>query len=262
MDNGNTIEYTLTDPDQDPIVGSGHGISISGSAAIGNTIEGNDISGNQTDGIRIGESASLNVIGDATAGTHNLISENVRGVSIESNSFSNQVVDNYIGTDEDGNSADDAGNTLGGVALTDANNNIVQGNTIRDNPIGVGMANADTTGNRVIGNVISNSSSEGVQITRGAASNVIGGTTADNRNLISANCAGRLNRHECPRQQRHRKLHRHRRERRLRRRLGQYKRRNRPVARGSQHHPGQYDPRQSHRRGDGLLRHHRQQAGR
>ncbi len=192
VNNGNSIEYTVMDPDQDPDVGSGHGISISGAAAIGNQITGNTISHNQTDGIRIGESASRNVIGDSTADSDdppadsgNLISANLRAVSVESGSFSNQIVNNEIGGD-----AYDAGNTLVGVALADVTNNIVQGNEIQNNPIGVSLANAVTTGNHVIGNEIKFSSSEGVQITRGASNNVIGDTTPGNRNIISLNDRG------------------------------------------------------------------------
>ena len=52
------------------------------------------------------------------------------------------------------------------------------------------MAFADTTGNYLLGNTITESSSEGVQIVQGASNNVIGGSIAVNRNIISINQLG------------------------------------------------------------------------
>jgi parallel beta-helix repeat protein len=166
------------------------GTSVSGAATLGNTSNGIDSS-----------YAVGNQIGGSLAGARNLISGNGgSGVYFGTGTTGNWVQGNYIGTDATGgaaipNSGDGvtaqgaggntiggtdagagnviSGNSQGGVALkgTGANNNLVQGNW-------VGTA---ASGLAALGNTFS-----GITI-YGGNSNLIGGTTAAARNIVSAN---------------------------------------------------------------------------
>ena len=191
------------------------GIRIDGSGATGIKIVGNyigtDASGTQdlgnSVGIRVYE-GSNNTIGGATPAARNVISGNGNGIGIGDGGDAangNKVSGNYIGTDATGtkdlgNAYDGVGieatagidnasnNTIGG--MTAAERNVISGND--QNGIGIyaignkAMGNyvgTDASGTKGIGN-----SENGVYIN--GANNVVGGTTAGERNILSANAQG------------------------------------------------------------------------
>jgi len=192
----------------------GAGVLISGTSATGNVILGNVIGtgldgarplGNAEEGVRI-ESAG-NTVGGVTAGSGNLISGNLSGVSIVgADATGNLIAGNFIGTD--GTGAYDIGNATEGVLIDSAAGNTVGGtvaaarNLISGNNIGVLITNTNTiltaTSNLVQGNYIGTdvtgtlalgNSQQGVEIDSVPA-NTIGGSSSGAGNLISANYWG------------------------------------------------------------------------
>ena len=170
------------------VAGNYIGTDVTGAAALGNASDGVTITG------------SNNTVGGTTAGERNLISGNKRiGVFISGASGTgNKVIGNYIGTDATGAAA--LGNVSDGVQITGPNNlvggvtagerNLISGNT----RVGVLIAGASGTANKVLGNYIGTNVSgtaalgntgDGVQIQ--SANNTVGGTTVGERNLISGN---------------------------------------------------------------------------
>jgi len=183
------------------------GIYIGDQSAMSNIVVGNFIGtdasgramlGNQGDGVCIAFQASHNQIGGMTPGERNLISGNEeRGVGIlEIGTTGNRVVGNYVGTDVSGTV--NLGNAASGISIElGASNNIIQGNVssgngecgINGNDWGVdyniiigNFVGTDATGTAVLGNDWS-----GVCICTWAAFNRVGGTVADERNVISGN---------------------------------------------------------------------------
>ncbi len=121
------------------------------------------------------------------------------GVHILAGSEDNGIRGNFIGTNAAGTAA--VPNT-GGVRIVDAPSNDIGGdtpaarNTISGNSSsGVSISGDEATGNRVLGNYIGTNANgvaavanaSGVSINRGADDNVVGGTTAAARNVISGN---------------------------------------------------------------------------
>ncbi len=173
------------------VAGNIVGLSASGNAAIGNVL------GIEIDG-------SNNTIGGTTSGAGNVISGNT-GAGVELNgagASANVVVGDDIGTNAAGTAAfgngsdgveitnSATGDTIGGT--TAGAGNVISGNT----GDGVEITGTGTTGNLVAGNLIGTDSSgtaalgnlvAGVEIDTGASANLIGGTTASARNIISAN---------------------------------------------------------------------------
>jgi hypothetical protein len=194
---------------------SGHaygGVSIRGTdnLVIGNLI-GTDASGtmakggNFLGGVNLGGGAQYNTIGGDTPEERNVISGNDGdGIWIgDSGTDHNTVSGNYMGTDISGTTAVGGGNILiingpqyntiggsnampggicsgacnlisgngGGVAILTANHNVVSGNYI----------GTDTGGTSAIPN------GRGIWIANGAQYNTIGGTTPEERNIISGN---------------------------------------------------------------------------
>ncbi|HEY1599440.1 MAG TPA: right-handed parallel beta-helix repeat-containing protein, partial [Pirellulales bacterium] len=197
-----------------------NGVEITGSAAVGNQVLGNyvgtDKSGlaavpNLFDGVDIFD-APLNVIGGTTAAARNIISGNSgNGVVISgSNAAGNVVEGNFIGTDATGlafcpnvgdgvlitplsdptvGTGGGVGNIIGGTAA--GAGNVISGN-IRN---GVEINGSTSTGNQVVGNFVGTDATgfaqcpndlDGVDIFN-APLNVVGGTTAAARNVISSN---------------------------------------------------------------------------
>src|SRR5262245_15107308 len=168
---------------------------------IGLAPDGSTAVGNSTTGIRIELGATGNTVGGTAGGARNVISGNagagviVNGVGTDSNT----VLGNYIGTDaggtlDRGNTSDGiriesgasgsviggtaagagnviSGNNAQGVMINTANNTLIQGNIIGLNASGAGA--------------IANSNG-GVWVAIGTG-NVVGGTTAGARNIISGN---------------------------------------------------------------------------
>src|SRR5262249_3144050 len=123
------------------------GLDVTGTVDLGNTGIGIDIIG-----------AHDNLIGGTLPNEGNLISGNGTGISIYTVSAkNNKIQGNLIGTDVTG--ANDLGNTLAGVSIQDASDNLVGGlvpearNVISGNNH-TGVRLADATSNVVQGNLI------------------------------------------------------------------------------------------------------------
>ena len=195
-----------------------NGVEIRGSNASGNSVLGNyigattdghDEQGNTGSGVHI-SGAPNNTVGGTAAGSRNLISGNLQGITIiGAASSGNSVLGNYIGTDAEGDGplvADiDVGNLGDGIMISQgANNNTIGGTTAGARNIisgngndGIDISGSGSSENLIQGNYIGtdlNGANEvdngmsGIRITNGA-SNVIGGTAAGARNLISGNLA-------------------------------------------------------------------------
>ena len=179
------------------IVGNYVGLNAAGNAAIPN------VSG----GVQIFDGATFNVIGGSAAGTGNVLSGNLaQGVAIAA-ANNNTVAGNFIGTNATGTAAIGNGTTTtrySGVGLfSGASNNTIggpiagAGNLISGNTAqGVVIANAGTNNNTVSANFIGLNATgtaavanqfSGVEINGGPQNNVVGGTTAAARNVISGN---------------------------------------------------------------------------
>lgn len=129
---------------------------------------------------------------------------NFYGIYIESKG-DNVIAGNYIGTNASGTAdfpkpnngsgvyVKTANNTIGG--LTPADRNVLSGNRNDNGGSGIYMSTASATGNKVIGNYIGTNASGMLPIGNAnngivlndASSNVIGGITAPERNVISGN---------------------------------------------------------------------------
>lgn len=206
----NTIGGT-TAGERNIISGNGvFGVVMGGATGTGNKVSGNYIGtdvngtadlGNMADGVRI--DGANNTIGGTAAGERNVISgNNEHGVYIlGATATGNKVSGNFIGTNVNGTAA--LGNTLDGVIIESAPNNTIGGttagerNVISGNRNGVRVVAAAATGNKVSGNYIGTdvngtaalkNSEHGVSI-ESPSNNLIGGTTAGERNVISGNGA-------------------------------------------------------------------------
>jgi uncharacterized protein (TIGR03437 family) len=195
------------------ISGNGlHGVEIAGGSTTGNRVEGNYIGtdgggtrdfGNGHSGVHL-TSAPGNVIGGAAAGARNLISgNNVHGVDIVGvNSVGNRVEGNFIGTDISG--ATTLGNGREGVRIEVGTSNVIGGasaaarNVISGNGLSGVIIGAGAAANRVEGNFIgtdasgarslgNNGSGVIIGFVGTATNNVVGGTAAGTRNVISGN---------------------------------------------------------------------------
>lgn len=186
---------------------SGQGVLIQASPSTGNVIAGNLIGTNaagtaalsNSQGIAIND-APGNTVGGTTVSARNIISGNSTGISISSaNSTGNVVAGNFIGLNPAGTG--NVGNSTG-VSITAPNNTIggttaAARNTISGNSTGVTLSNG-ATGNQVQGNYlglnaagdapVSNNIAVNIQL--GATNNLIGGTLASARNVISGNGIG------------------------------------------------------------------------
>jgi hypothetical protein len=201
-----------TEDERNVISGNdGSGVIIFDSDTMSNTISGNYIgtdangTGDRGNGfgVRIW-GAQNNTVGGDTDGERNIISGNDQhGVRIYgSDATGNTISGNYIGLAANGTDAlgnDQHGveiyggpqnNTIGGN--TDGERNVISGN----GGCGVYISQSGTTGNTVSGNYIGvaangttdrGNGEHGVRIANGAQNNTVGGDTAGERNVISAN---------------------------------------------------------------------------
>ena len=188
------------------ISGNGYGVALWDSDTTSNTVIGNYIGlnaagtaalGNQGDGVRLNSGAHHNVIGSATLGERNVISGNGgNGIGLwDTNTSYNTIGGNLIGTDVTGAVA--LGNGSTGIHVNGPNHT-----TIRDNVVaasggnGIDLCcNSETGNNAVYGNHVGTNaagdaalgnSGDGINIDQ-SHDNVIGGATADERNVISGN---------------------------------------------------------------------------
>jgi hypothetical protein len=191
---------------------SAQGVVITDAGSNSNKISGNiiglDVTGtialpNAFQGVAIYGSASSNTVGGTTAASPNIISGNTgSGIAItDVGTKMNKVQQNLIGTDIHGTSAvpNNTGvqifggatsNTIGGS--TASTGNVISGNNFQ----GVTISDTGTKSNTVAGNFIGinntgaaalPNTAAGVSIFGGAQSNIIGGTTAASRNILSGN---------------------------------------------------------------------------
>lgn len=195
---------------------NGQGIDVRNDPADGTTIQGNIVGltaagtadlGNTQDGIRIANSADTTLIGGMTATARNVISGNDDdGIDVNDNLITGTVVQgNYIGTDltgavDLGNSDDGIvntsapGTTIGGSTTTPgtAPGNVISGN----NGDGVEITNDAADGTTFRGNIIGltaagtsslGNGANGILVGTSSDNTVVGGSTANDRNIISGN---------------------------------------------------------------------------
>ena len=122
------------------------------------------------------------------------------GIRVLAGADRNVIRGNFIGTNAAGSAA--VANEAAGVRIADASSNDVGGSTPASRNIvsgnlsvGVSISGDEAIGNRVMGNYIGTNAAglapvantNGVSINRGADDNVVGGTAAGARNVISGN---------------------------------------------------------------------------
>ena len=152
-------------------------------------------------GVLLEKCSSGTRVGGTSVGTRNLISgQGGTGVAIDT-SNGNVIEGNYIGTDGGGSTAIANGF---GIELVQADNNTIGGTTSRARNLISGnqseaiSVNANVNGTTIEGNYIGTDASgtgalgngEGVNFLGADTNNIIGGTTAGERNVISGNGAG------------------------------------------------------------------------
>lgn len=187
-----------------------YGVWIDGSSTTENQVSGNYIGtsaggtfdlGNGYSGVHI-LNARYSTIGGDTAGECNVISGNDHhGIYIRGSASYNTVGGNIIGGDRDAAIA--VANSRDGVRIADnASYNTVGGDTAAERNLilgntedGIGIEGNGAVGNVVSGNLIGLNhgdqwgmgNTNGVHIRNGADGNTVGGTTVEERNVISAN---------------------------------------------------------------------------
>lgn len=188
--NGITLEYAGAT--NNTIAGCWIGLDSTGSNAAPNAYQG----------ILIGGGASGNFIGGTNTPARNVISGNSQyGVYItDSNTTANVLLGNFFGTDAGGSNALANGKS-GVIVISNASGNIIGGgapaarNVISGNAE-YGVYLAETTSNVISGNYIGidaggetalPNQKSGLGIYSGALNNLIGGTNAGARNVISGN---------------------------------------------------------------------------
>ena len=189
---------------------SGAGINV---VAGGTTIQGNYIGTDATGTTAIGNSnsgilmdgVSGCTIGGTSAGARNVISgNNGDGILIRNSSTGNVVQGNFIGINAAGTDAlGNTGDGLGGVNITNSNNNTIggtaagAGNVLSGNEganaygIQINSSNGTTVQGNIIGlNAAGTAKLQNVAggiLINGGTANTIGGTAAGARNVISGN---------------------------------------------------------------------------
>jgi hypothetical protein len=193
---------------------SQYGIYVSDTNAPGNVILGDYIGtdpggsfsvSNLVGGIAILTNGVGEVIGGTAAGAGNLISGNGgAGIFLSGAGVSNNIVcGNDIGLNAAGagGAPDTAAifNSSGIEVTAGASSNAILDNVISSNYVGLFISDPGTAGNLVAGNFIGTDITgrkavangyEGLAIANGAGPNLIGGTTAGARNIISGNYYG------------------------------------------------------------------------
>jgi parallel beta-helix repeat protein len=149
----------------------------------------------QANGLYFNSNAKYNIAGGYNAGDRNVISGNrIYGHDLYGNSSYNSTIGNYIGVDATGNVAMPNATGIcvdGGSNHNPFINNVLSGNVaygifivttgtgyneLKGNIIGLNAAGTDTVPNQ-----------SGLLLGGGTKNNVIGGTTATDRNIISGN---------------------------------------------------------------------------
>ena len=190
------------------------GLVIAGAATVGNKVTGNHIGisatgtvaiGNGACGVWLGEGTRHNIIGGGNPAERNVISGGKENGVVIDGSTHNTISGNFIGTDASGTASLGNGN-IGVVLAWGAQYNLVGGATPEERNlisgsgnVGVSIADTDTMSNTVSGNYIGTDVTgtralgnveAGVWIGNSAQYNTVGGTTPEERNLISGNHGG------------------------------------------------------------------------
>lgn len=185
---------------------SNYGVRITNNNTRANKVKGNyigtDPAGStaikNSQGVRIDGLAGDNSIGGVGAGERNIISGNDVGVMIDGVG-TNEVKGNIIGLDPSGEAA--VANVIG-IMINNAQNNLIGGSTPADANVisgnsSFGLYLTAASGNEIKGNLIGTAPSGesasgnlvGIKIFSGSARNLIGGSLAGERNVISGNIA-------------------------------------------------------------------------
>lgn len=157
--------------------------------------------GNDHPGVYLRDGAQRNIIGGTSPGTRNIIGRNgAEGIVIQG-AHHNIVIGNLIGVAKDGRPS---GNGIDGVTIKEgASYNRIGGKGLHEGNVisanggqGVLFLHPETANNSVEGNLIGltpdgqsalGNAETGVTISEGAHNNLIGGTVAEARNVISGN---------------------------------------------------------------------------
>jgi Periplasmic copper-binding protein (NosD)/Right handed beta helix region len=196
-DPGNAI-YGNGTAGSGPVPYVGGNIDLDGPMADGNTVTDNLVGYNPSNptssagvGIEVSNGASNNTISDNTSSLNSL----APGVLLTGSGTGGNLVEfNFIGTNPTGTSP--FSNQIGVEIADGASGNTLTGNVISGNTDeGVDITGSGTTGNIIAANTIGTDGTgtvampnmNGVLIEDGATGNTIGGTTSDDRNIISGN---------------------------------------------------------------------------
>jgi CSLREA domain-containing protein len=192
---GNTTNGIIIVTGSNTVQGNYIGTNAAGTAAVGNTVDGMSVASNG------------NTIGGTAAGAGNLISGNgENGVTISGSN--NQVQGNLVGTNAAGSGGLGNGSSLIGnfngilITFTGTNNtiggtaagarNILAGSLVSNNGIRIAGSSNTVQGNYIGTDVTGQVTLGGVRsgMTIQGSNNLIGGTTAAARNIISGNGFG------------------------------------------------------------------------
>lgn len=185
----NTIALSPTSSDSNLVKGNLIGIDGGGNAA-----------GNTNAGILIGNSDNNEIDGtDATYGKNYIGANGTFGIQINNTSENNVIKGNNIGIAPNETTA--IGNLSTGIDITDSDNNTIGGSTAGDGNVvsnntdnGITLNNSnnidlfgnivglDATGLIAMGNL-----SQGISLSNGSSTNNIGGSGANERNIVGAN---------------------------------------------------------------------------
>jgi hypothetical protein len=184
QDASNNLIGGTTPQARNTISGGLEGVSIFGSESANNVIQGNYIGTNVTGsldignyvGVGVGGNANNNTIGGPNPGSANVISGNVIGIELDSDSVGNRVEGNLIGTTASGNSP--LGNDTWGIEVgVDSSHYLIggtspgEGNVIANNGQGGILIGHDDfgspppiSGNSILGNSIYNNGGLGIDL--------------------------------------------------------------------------------------------------
>ncbi len=207
MSSGSTIRGFIIQGFTNGITATDSGSHIIAGNWIGTTTTGNATSGNVNNGVNLLNSSN-NTIGGVTALDRNVISgtSNI-GININGTSSGNQIIGNYIGVGADGSTdvgnrwygiySSSSGNTIGGIVS--GAGNVISGNgTSGGGAFGI-LLTTTASGTTIQGNIVGLNAAgtaavanDGIGIRIYSSNNIIGGATAEARNVISGNFASGL----------------------------------------------------------------------
>ena len=181
--------HVRDDSDNNWVWGNTVGLAVDGSTDRGNAGHGIHISGTTTGNIIGGDGIGA----DDTAERNIIAGNDVEGIHVSTGSTNLRIAENYIGLDATGTL--DRGNAANGIFVFESNtvyvlNNVVSGN---DNN---GIVFHDTDDSFIQGNIVGLNAAgdaavanlgRGVVLQAGSSGNLIGGSTAAERNVISGN---------------------------------------------------------------------------